>query len=54
MEEDIVYKGEWFLPDNLDNKIKGILTFKPNENYSLLELFGFLYEFENTDNIDFI
>ena len=23
MEEDIVYKGEWFLPDNLDNKIKG-------------------------------
>lgn len=54
MEEDIVYKGEWFLPDNLDNKIKGILTFKPNENYSLLELFGFFYEFENTDNIDFI
>nr|WP_294926679.1 HEPN domain-containing protein [uncultured Flavobacterium sp.] len=54
MEEDIVFKGEWFLPDNLDNKIKGILTFKPNEKYSLLELFGSFYEFENTDNIDFI
>ncbi|PXY38961.1 hypothetical protein DMB65_20090 [Flavobacterium cheongpyeongense] len=54
MDKEIVFKGEWFLPDNLDKKIKGILTFKPNEKYSLLELFGSFYEFENTDNIDFI
>ena len=54
MDEDIVFKGEWFLPDNLDNRIKGVLTFKPHEKYSLLELFGSFYEFENTDNIDFI
>ncbi len=54
MNKEIVFKGEWFLPDNLDKKIKGILTFKPNEKYSLLELFGSFYEFQNTDNIDFI
>lgn len=54
MDTETVFKGEWFLPNNFDNKIKGILTFKANEKHSLLELFGSFYEFQNTDNIDFI
>jgi hypothetical protein len=54
MNEEIVFKGEWFLPSNIKNKVKGTLTFKPNGKYSILELFGSLSEYEDSSNVDFI
>lgn len=53
-DKEIVFKGEWFLPCNVTNRIKGTLTYNAKEEYCLLELFGSLYEYENFDNIDFI
>lgn len=54
MEKEIVFKGEWFLPNNIDNKIKGILTFKPNDRYSILEIFGSFYEYQDVYDFDLI
>jgi hypothetical protein len=54
MDKEIILKGEWFLPNNEENKVKGTLTFKPNGKYSILELFGSLSDYENSSNIDFI
>lgn len=53
-DNEIIFKGEWFLPDNVTNKIKGILTYNINNEHCLLELFGCLFEYENFDNVDFI
>lgn len=54
MDKEITFKGEWFLPNNVDNKVKGILVFKPSEKYSRLELFGSLLEYQDIYNIDLI
>ena len=54
MDKEIVFKGEWFLPNNINNKVKGILTFKPSVRYSTLEIFGSFYEYQDLYNIDLI
>lgn len=45
MEENLVFKGQWFLPSNVEHKVYGILTYCPHEAHSKLELFGSLHEF---------
>lgn len=42
-------KGVWWLPDQQDNKISGILSFKSEENI-LLELIGTLHDSESYEN----
>lgn len=54
MDKEITFKGEWFLPNNVENKVKGILVFKPSDRYSRLELFGSLFEYQDVYNIDLI
>lgn len=54
MDEEIVFKGEWFLPNNLDNKVSGVLTFKPFADYSELELFGHIGDYNESRNFDLI
>lgn len=39
MTDRLEYKGYWYLPDNKDKKVAGILTFVPNDKIQL-ELFG--------------
>lgn len=39
MKSHFEFKGEWFLPSNTENRIFGVLSFKPNESAEL-ELFG--------------
>lgn len=39
MQEKIEYKGYWWLPNNPDNPVAGILTYAPNDKI-LLELIG--------------
>jgi hypothetical protein len=45
MKDKFEYYGEWFLPSEPDNKIKGILLYDPLEDYSILKLLG---SFQNT------
>jgi hypothetical protein len=55
MDKEIIFKGEWFLPNNIENKIIGTLTFIPSELYSILELFGSLgNDFENDGDFNLI
>lgn len=54
MDEEIIFKGEWFLPDDLDNKINGILTYKPYTEFSELELFGHIGDYSVLNSFDLI
>jgi len=50
MEEEIIFKGLWFLPSNPERKLNGVLTFKPFEAHSELELYGHIdYYSENNE-----
>jgi hypothetical protein len=51
MNDERIFKGLWFLPNDIENKINGILTYNPHEEYSELELFGNLNNYD--DNKDF-
>ncbi|CAD0007768.1 ApeA N-terminal domain 1-containing protein [Flavobacterium chungangense] len=53
-DQEIIFKGEWFLPNKIDNKVKGTLTYNSSKQYSLLELFGSLYDYKDFNKIDFI
>ena len=44
--ESFEYKGYWYLPDNIDRRIAGILTFNDGESASL-ELIGEIELYEN-------
>ena len=45
MEEEFIIEGQWWLPDNLANKVSGTLHYKPNQ-LSDLQLFD---DFESRD-----
>lgn len=49
MDKGIVFKGMWFLPNNLHDKINGILTYNPDDIYSELELFGHIADYNEDD-----
>jgi len=54
MIKEITFKGEWFLPNEVENKVKGVLVFKPTERYSTLELYGSLFEYQDVYALDII
>ena len=39
LSEPFEYKGYWWKPDDPENKVAGVLTYKPGENI-VLELIG--------------
>jgi len=46
MTDKIEFKGYWFLPDKLNNKIAGVLTFIPHESIVLELIGGFSNNYE--------
>jgi hypothetical protein len=46
MIEEFEYKGDWWLPDNPQKRIKGMLKFKPSEG-ATLDLIGSFKDFKN-------
>lgn len=47
MIEKFTYKGNWFLPENAEKKVNGILSFDPEEGANL-ELFDTLVDFNKS------
>lgn len=41
LSEDHIFKGYWWLPENPNNKVAGILTYTPGESMCLELLGGF-------------
>lgn len=52
MEVQFEYKGYWFLPDNPENKIAGVLYFKPKNSITLELIGGFKDEFNSWQGLD--
>lgn len=48
MQEEVVFKGIWFLPENPENQVSGELKFLPSEGGSLT-LFGWLVKEEEEE-----
>jgi len=54
MNDERMFKGLWFLPNDIENKISGILIYNPHDDYSELELFGNLSNYEDGKVIEIV